>query len=126
MTENEIIQDLATQIINIYFTAKNCHWFSKTYGNHLLFDRIADGLLGHLDALMETGLMNAEAYFPLSFSVIAGNNKEQSISILWDSLKRLLDSIQSSIDIFPEAVKNELSGLSQDIKTKLNLLSMVE
>lgn len=126
MTENEIIQDLATQIVNIYFASKNCHWFSKTYGNHLLFDRIADGLLDHLDALMETGLMNAEAYYPLSFSVTAGDNKENYISSLWDALQRLLDSIQSSIDIFPEAVKNELSGLSQDVQTKINFLSMVE
>lgn len=126
MTEKEIIQDLATQVVNIYFAAKNCHWFSKTYGNHLLFDRIADGLLDHLDALMETGLMSSEKYYPITFSVVTADNVNHYITTLWDMLQKLLDSIQASINVFPEAVKNELSGLSQDVQTKINLLSMVE
>lgn len=127
MTEREILQDLATQLVNIYFAAKNCHWFSRTYGNHLLFDRIADGLLDHVDALVEVALMDAEAFLPMPIATTnTATTAAEQIIHLHKLLTELLTSLNSVESIFSESVKNELNGLAQDVQVKINLLSMVE
>ena len=127
MTNEEIIADIYQQLVNIYFTAKNVHWFSKTYGNHLLFDRIADGLLDHVDALIEVGLMKATDFKALP--VVTTNDKptaNEQIALLYMQLKELLAALDSIKTIFAEPIANELNAISQDVQIKINLLTMVE
>lgn len=127
MTEQEIIRDLVVQLSDIYFTAKNVHWFSRTYGNHLLFDRIAEGLLDHIDALVEVALMDAETFLPMPIATTnTATTAAEQIIHLHKLLTELLTSLNSIQSIFSEAVKNELNGLAQDVQVKINLLSMVE
>lgn len=127
MTKQDIIKDIYAQLVNIYFTAKNLHWFSKTYGNHLLFDRIADGILDHVDTLIEVGLMHANDYYALP--VITQNvepTKDELILKLDKMLCDLRDALASVQGTFSEAVANELNAISQDIQVKIRLLSMVD
>ena len=54
----ENIISLHEKLNQIYQIAKNLHWFTRNYGNHLLFDRIADEVLSDDDSLVELFLMD--------------------------------------------------------------------
>lgn len=126
MMKNEIIKNVYNCLFDIYITAKNCHWFSKSYGQHLLFDRIADGILDHVDALIEVTYMNADSFvaLPISSSNIASTLEDQILT-LKSQLQILQDLLSEIQNVFDEAVVNELNAISQDIRVKQHLLSML-
>lgn len=127
MTKEEIIKDIYFQLVNIYFTAKNLHWFSKNYSNHLLFDRIADGILDHVDTLIEVSLLDSSTFIALPIQTNNAEEKpEEQILSLHKKLLDLIDSLTSVKDVFSEAISNELNAISQDVQVKYNLLTMVD
>jgi len=126
MMKNEIVKNIYNCLYDIYITAKNCHWFSKSYSQHLLFDRIADDILDHIDAFIEVTYMNADTFvaLPISSSNIAPNLEDQIIT-LKTQLGLLQDLLAEIQNVFDEPVVNELNAISQDVRVKQNLLSML-
>lgn len=124
----ENIIKLHVLLNQIYQLSKNLHWFTKNYSDHLLYDRIAGGVLDDDDALVELFLMDEEF---IAMPIPAGVYKETSSK---KGLRATLDStLEEAINQCSKAKTSNilgaagslLDGIQEHLVVKRNLLQQV-
>lgn len=115
--------NIVSALLFTYLSAKHIHWhLAREYGQHLLFDRIADGLLDSIDTIQERyllGMMNTP-----TATAIPYNDYKTAVSKLKEYIGSLLKEINTLDN--EEGITTELDSslgtLAEDLKTKLKFL----
>ena len=118
------LETIVTNLNSIYLMAKTLHWEALGYADHLLYDRVADGIQDDIDAVMEA------AFLPFYELKIGKNIIVNSVPASTDATS-LLSYIEGTIDLVEnslknnnvlEGVKNVLSNVSNNLLVKQMLL----
>lgn len=119
---NDSFADLTTNLNSIYRLAKALHWNATKYDEHLLYDRIGDGIDGFIDDIVEVCIVPWTGN-----GNIIPETKIDSITpgALLDAITRtlaLMEGIEAR-ESLPQGVKNLLGTIAQDLIVKRMLLN---
>ena len=118
------LETIVTNLNSIYLMAKTLHWEALGYADHLLYDRVADGIQDDIDGIMEA------AFLPFYELKIGKNVIVNSVPASTDATA-LLSYIEGTIDLVEnslknnsvlEGVKNVLSNVSNNLLVKQMLV----
>ena len=131
----EELFELLKTLYLIRFYSKDIHYNAKGsdfWGDHLLADKVFDGLDGFIDAINETLYLGYELTAPYSKDVLRAVYDDlppisTDISLMWNNLYRLLGYCLDVIEKIraeyeTPALSSLLDGISQDIQAKRGLI----
>lgn len=118
------LETVVSMLNDIYWESKTLHWTATDYGDHLLYDRIAEGIFDNIDEIME-GAFIPFYNLPLENSILAKTLRDNATpQKLVDLLENAIEFIEKCLknnDVL-EAVKNILSNVSSELLVKQMLL----
>ena len=116
--EKSDILKIVKNLYEIYTSAKALHWASTDFGEHLLYDRVADGILDYIDEVAETVAIPFYDDF-----IIKPEISEYTTISAYDLAEMLyltilmLEEYQKYNNVM-ESVKTILSNISSDLLKK--------
>lgn len=115
--------ELMHKLIAFKYSCKLNHWSTGSYAQHLLYDRMQEGIDDMVDAI-------GEKYFMARKDKSIDSDKMLDPSLInldiTKSLKGIIDYIENKLknDKFSEGINALLSGMSEDLMGRLALIDM--
>lgn len=104
----------------IYFVSKMLHWNAIKYDQHLLYDRIAEGMIDAIDKVAESCIFPFETITDLDLNIT---------NYSLDELIRIIEETARDIQVAcldpntTEGAKNTLSGIAEQLNIKAYLIN---
>ena len=126
------MKEIIVRLYKIFGLAKDLHYTSsgpEFYGLHLMFDRIADGLLDHADRIQESYFMPRQLPPPSSaeiFAKAAEGKQAPSAAGLLELIRSTIyriDQLTAETPDFSEGDKTILGDISADLAAKAGFLT---
>lgn len=124
--------EIIVRLFKIFGLAKDLHYTSsgpEFYGLHLMFDRIADGLLDHADRIQESYFLPRQLPPPASAEIFAkaaeykqAPNPAGLLELIRSTIYRI-DQLSADNPELSEGDKTVLGDISADLASKAGFLA---
>lgn len=115
--------ELIQELIAFKYACKLKHWQSSNYGQHLLYDRVAENIDKWVDDIAEKIFMASGEAEQLDYHIL---RPELVDTDLMEGIRKVLEKIEQmkNENSEPEGIPTLLGDISKDFLTKLALTRM--
>ncbi|MDR0741817.1 MAG: hypothetical protein LBF28_03520 [Rickettsiales bacterium] len=115
--------ELMQHLIAFKYACKTNHWSTDNYADHLLFDRLAEGIDDSVDDIAEKHFMANDNKKAFDTAVLNPGMIDKNLVKMIESITKHLEKLQND-DSLNTGMLSLLSRIEEDFLTKLALAKL--
>lgn len=117
--------ELIQHLVAFKYACKQNHWSTNSYANHLLFDRLSEGIDDSVDDLAEKYFMARDNKKVFKASVLNPKMIDMKLVKMIEAIISHLEELQND-DEMDEGICSVLGDIESNFLTKLALAKLAE
>ncbi|MDE6478324.1 MAG: hypothetical protein K2L95_00865 [Alphaproteobacteria bacterium] len=115
--------ELMQHLLAFKYACKINHWSTDDYAQHLLFDRLADGIDVHVDGIAEKYFMASDNKKVFKSDILNPKMIDKNLVKMCESIIEHLEELQDDDDL-NEGLGSLLSAIEEDFLNRLALAKL--